>query len=105
MEKQGRGRVGGDCQRHILQHLSSSLQNYLSQTLTAFCRLIRPVTAVVLRVTFPPEGNALVVLAHKLWQETKPEHSMRQRTEAMPAASRLSTDNHKAHKTQRHVEM
>lgn len=43
--------------------------NYLSQTLTAVCWLIRPVTAIVLRVTFPPERNALVVLAHKLQQE------------------------------------
>lgn len=34
--------------------------------LTAVCRLIRVVAAVVLRVTLPPERNALVVLADKL---------------------------------------
>lgn len=54
-----------------------SSPNYLSQTLTAVCRLIRPVAAIVLRVTFPPEGNALVVLAHKLQQE-EGNHSINQ---------------------------
>lgn len=38
-------------------------------TLTAVCWLIRPVTTIVLRVTFPPERNALVILAHKLQQQ------------------------------------
>ncbi len=49
----------------------NTLSYYLSQTqtLTAVCWLIRPVTAIILRVTFPPERNALVVLAHKLQQE------------------------------------
>lgn len=37
-----------------------------SQTLTAVRRLVRTVAAIILRVTFPPERNALVVLAHKL---------------------------------------
>lgn len=46
-----------------------TLSYYLSQILTAVCWLIRPVAAIVLRVTFPPERNALVVLAHKLQQE------------------------------------
>ena len=43
--------------------------DYFSQTLTAVCWLIRPITAIVLRVTFPPERNALVILAHELKQE------------------------------------
>lgn len=35
-------------------------------TLTAVCRLIRAVTAVVLSITLPPERNALVIFADKL---------------------------------------
>lgn len=59
---------------HILFHVISQecddlSSNYPSPTLTAVCWLIRPVAAVVLGVTFPPERNALVVLAHKLQQE------------------------------------
>lgn len=50
----------------MLQECDKLSNNYLSQTLTAVCWLIRPVTAIVLRVTFPPERNALVVFAHKL---------------------------------------
>lgn len=53
----------------ILQECDDLSSNYPSPTLTAVCWLIRPVAAVVLRVTFPPERNALVVLAHKLQQE------------------------------------
>ena len=36
------------------------------RALTAVWRLVRVVPTVVLRVTLPPEGDALVVLAHKL---------------------------------------
>lgn len=54
----------------ILQECDTlSSPNYLSQTLTAVCWLVRPITAIILCVTFPPERNALVVLAHKLQQE------------------------------------
>lgn len=41
--------------------------------LTAVCWLVRPVTAIVLRVTFPPERNALVILTHKLKQGERNE--------------------------------
>lgn len=43
----------------------------LPQTLTAVCRLVRAVPAVIFCVTFPPERNAFVILAHKLQQEEK----------------------------------
>lgn len=36
--------------------------------LTAILRLVRPVPAVVLGVAFPPERDALVVLADKLME-------------------------------------
>lgn len=40
-------------------------------TLTAVCRLIRAVTAVVLSITLPPEWNALVIFANKLKDKKK----------------------------------
>lgn len=46
--------------------VATLVRNYASQTLTAVGRLVRAVAAVVLRVAFPPERDALVVLAHKL---------------------------------------
>lgn len=53
----------------LLRECDTLSSNDLSQTLTAVCWLIRPVATIVLRVTFPPERNALVILAHKLQQQ------------------------------------
>lgn len=46
-----------------------TLSVLIPKTLTAICRLIRPVAAIVLCVALPPERNTFVVLAHKLHRE------------------------------------
>lgn len=50
-----------------------SLSSVKELILTTISRLIRAVSAVIFSITLPPERNALIILADKLWSEKERE--------------------------------